>query len=208
MVYIMKKLHPKQSELYKLIKNSMGEPLTIREITEILNLSSTSVTYHHLMQLEKKGYIKRNPSNPSDYQILLDEERQLTYINLYGLAECGPNGKFIENAPIDRIPISNKMLSFPSSEAFLVKAKGDSMKPKISDGDLVIAKKSIKANTNDIIVCTYNNKALIKKLLYNNKIVELHSINQKYKPILVKNDSFQIAGIVKGLLSYNVVDND
>lgn len=72
----------------------MGEPLTIREITEILNLSSTSVTYHHLMQLEKKGYIKRNPSNPSDYQILSDEERQLTYINLYGLAECGPNCVF------------------------------------------------------------------------------------------------------------------
>lgn len=204
----MKKLHPKQSELYKLIKDSMGEPLTIREITERLNISSTSVTYHHLMQLEKKGYIKRNPSNPSDYQILSDEEREYTLINLYGLAECGPNGKFIDGNPIDRIPISYKILSFPSSEAFLVKASGDSMKPKICDGDMVIAQKAITANNNDVIVCTYNNKALIKILHSNNRNIELHSINNKFKPISIKNDSFQIAGIVKGILSYNVGNDD
>ena len=85
-------LHDKQIELIDLLKKYEDNPLTIREIKEELELSSTSLVHHHITQLEKKGYLKRNPSNPRDYQILSDAEKPISYLNLYGFAKCGPEG--------------------------------------------------------------------------------------------------------------------
>src|SRR3990167_6497351 len=139
----MKKLHSTQQDLLKLLQKNVEDPLSVRELQEHLGISSPSVVYHHIQQLEKKGYLRRNPINPKDYQILADSpDKKITYLNLYGLATCGPKGSILDDDPVDRIPISSKILGFPSSEAFMVKANGDSMLPKINDGDLVIARKT------------------------------------------------------------------
>ena len=60
------------------------EPLTIRELQDKCGLSSTSMVAHHMLQLEKKGYLKRNPMNPRDYQIIKNgPESPVAYLNLY-----------------------------------------------------------------------------------------------------------------------------
>ena len=93
----MKRLHPTQKKLLVILKDNLDDPLTIREIQDILNISSTSVVAHHINQLEKKGYLKRNPNNPKDYQVLTDSpEKLITYLNLYGLANCGPKGSILD----------------------------------------------------------------------------------------------------------------
>jgi len=66
----MKSLHSKQKAILELLKETIDDPLTMRELKDRLGISSTSGVYHHIQQLEKKGYIKRNPNNPKDYQIL------------------------------------------------------------------------------------------------------------------------------------------
>ncbi|MFA6281640.1 MAG: HTH domain-containing protein, partial [Candidatus Omnitrophota bacterium] len=112
----MKTLHHTQKKLLELLKQNITEPLTIRELQSALDISSTSIVHHHMEQLEKKGYLRRNPSNPKDYQILADSpEKTITYINLYGLAQCGPKGSILDGIPVDRIPIASKILGFPSS---------------------------------------------------------------------------------------------
>src|SRR4030042_4766145 len=104
----MKTLHPTQKKLLYLLKKNITEPLTIRELQSALGVSSTIIVHHHMEQLEKKGYLRRNPTNPKDYQILADSpEKTITYINLYGLAQCGPKGSILDCNPIDRIPISS-----------------------------------------------------------------------------------------------------
>jgi len=201
MLGVMKKLHTTQNNLLQLLKQSITEPLTIRELQDELDLSSPSVVYHHIQQLEKKGYLRRNPKNPKDYQILADSpDKIITYLNLYGLAHCGPKGAFLDGDPIDRIPISTKILGFSSSDAFMVKAKGDSMQPKINDLDLVIVKKARTANNGDIVVCVNNGEVLIKKIRVGNEVI-LSSLNPKYQPF-VANKKFHIEGIVRGVLSY------
>jgi repressor LexA len=60
------KIHPLQEQLLKLLAKNKTDQLTIRELQEELAISSTSVVAHHLKQLEKKGLLKRNPSNPRD----------------------------------------------------------------------------------------------------------------------------------------------
>lgn len=203
----MQELHSAQKKLLNILENNSENPLTIREIQEIMQVSSPSVVQHHIKQLEKKGYLRRNPLNPRDYQILSKSpDKQLTYLNLYGLAQCGPNGSILDGNPIDRIPIATKILGFNSAEAFIVKAKGDSMSPKINDKDLVIARKTDNiAENGDIVVCVDSGEAKIKKIQKSDKSKEiiLISLNDKYKPFLASDD-FKIEGIVKAVYSYNV----
>lgn len=199
----MKKLHPIQKKLLQILKINITDPLTIREMQSALNISSTSVVHHHIQQLEKKGYLRRNPNNPKDYQILVENpEKTITYLNLYGLAHCGPNGSILDGNPIDRIPIASKILGFPSSQAFMVKARGNSMAPKINDGDLVIARKVKDADSGVMVVCVNNGEALIKKIQKSKEVI-LSSINPSYEPFVAAKD-FHVEGIVRGIYSYKV----
>lgn len=200
----MKKLHPTQKKLLDILKYNTNEPLTIRQLQNELNLSSTSVVHHHLIQLEKKGYLLRNPSNPSDYQIIEDSDKKIVYLNLYGLAECGPNGKILDGNPIDKIPISTKILNYSLKDAFLVKANGDSMTPKINNGDIVIAIKANIADNGSIVVCVNNGKSLIKQFYLNNKKILLKSYNPDFNIIETIPENFHIEGIVKSILSYDL----
>lgn len=200
----MKKLHPFQEKLLDLLKTNIEDPLTMRELQEELSASSPSLVYHHILQLEKKGYLKRNPSNPQDYEILTDSpDKKIVYLNLYGLAHCGPKGSILDGNPIDRIPLSRKILTGSADNTFLVKAKGNSMSPKIHEGDLVIAKKTNAYDNGDVVVCVNNGEALIKKIRKEEKHIWLFSINEKFEPFLAAKD-FKVEGLVKGVLSYNL----
>jgi len=197
-------LHQVQKKLLEILKKNIGDPLTIREIQEILGASSTSVVAHHLSQLEKKGYLKKNPSNPRDYHILKDApEKQIAYLNLYGLAHCGQNGSILDGNPIDRIPLSTRLITFPSNEAFLVRARGDSMEPKINEGDLVIARKTDDAESGSIVVCVNDGEALIKKIKKEDKNIILISLNPKYAPFLASR-YFKIEGEVRSVITNKV----
>ncbi len=199
-----KNLHPTQKKLLELLIKNIDEPLTIREMQDVLDISSPSVVAHHLGQLEKKGYLKKNPYNPRDYQVLKGgPEKRITYLNLYGLAHCGPNGSILDGSPVDRIAISTRLLSFPSSEAFMVKAKGDSMMPKINDGDLIIVRKNRRPENNSIVACVNDGEALIKKYKEEKNGIILISLNQKYPPFLAKDD-FRIEGEVKGIITNKI----
>ena len=198
-----RQLHEKQKALLNLLKATFDNPLTVRELQEELDISSPSLVYHHIVQLEKKGYLKRNPGNPKDYQILSEPERMIIYLNLYGMAECGPNGHILDGDPIDRIPLASRIINFPSTEAFIVKAKGNSMEPRISEGDLVIAKKSPSAESGDTVVCVYKGMALIKKLFLQDGKIILHSENYEiYPPIIADQEDVNVEGVVKNIIKY------
>jgi len=192
-------LHKKQIELLRLLTDNIDNPLTVREMQATLDLSSPSLVHHHIKQLEKKKFIKRNPNNPRDYQILNDPDRLVSYVNLYGSARCGPNGTLLSGEPIDRMALSPKMISFNIENAFMVKAESNSMEPYIHDGDFIIAEKCDTASDGDIVVCSLNEAVLIKKIHPKNGI--LVSLNQSYEPIIInKNSQFYIEGIVKGII--------
>ncbi len=199
---MQKKLHHVQEKLLGLLAETIDDPLSIQEMKNRLDLSSKSVVAHHIKQLEIKGYLKRNPSNPRDYQVLKKDapEKQVTLLNLYGLARCGPNGSILDGNPIERIPITTRLLTFPSKDAFMVKAKGDSMVPKISDGDLLIVKKTNTPKNGCIMVCVNNGETMIKKVLIKDKKPILASLNQSYQPFLASDD-FKVEGEIRGVIS-------
>lgn len=204
----MPDLHPTQKKLIALLKKHIEEPLTVRELQDELNVSSTSTVHHHITQLEKKGFLRRNPNNPSDYQILAESpDEEIAYVNLFGMAKCGPNGEILTGNPVDKVPIATKLLGFPSKDAFLMKAKGNSMYPKIKEGDLVIARRSSNAPKGAIVVCSYQGEALIKKYQpAKNGEVILISENLQYAPILARRGELRVEGIVRGIISYTEIN--
>ncbi len=199
----MKILHPTQEKLLDILKRQVDNPLTIEELKNSLGISSKSVVHHHILQLEKRGYLKRNPNNPKDYSILSEPEKQVVYIAMYGLAQCGADGFFLEDSPIDRIPIASRLVRFPSSEAFIVEAKGDSMEPKIFAGDLVIAKIQNTADPGEIIICVNDGVTIIKKYdpIDQNTVI-LESLNPKHPKIRASQDNFRIVGVLRSVMSY------
>lgn len=202
----MKSLHPKQSEVLELLRENSDNPLTIKDLSASVGIDSPGVLYYHLGQLEKKGYLKRNPRNSKDYIVLDSPEKSVVFIGKYGLAHCGPEGLLLEESPEEHIPIASSLLRFPANEAFIVEADGDSMEPKIYHGDIVIAKRQNVAESGDIVVCSLNEQVKIKKLIQSNGLISLYSLNsQKHDPIPVgDSDTFVIAGVVKNVLSYNL----
>lgn len=201
----MKPLHHKQKRIFELLKTNSSNPLSIKDLSVESDIDSPGVLYYHLDQLEKKGYLKRNPNNSKDYFILESPEENIVYIGNFGKAKCGHRGNILDGNPLGHIPIASSLLRFPAKDAFIVEADGDSMKPRIFEGDIVIAKKQNIAEHGDIVVCNLNDEVLIKKYVYHRNSVSLVSFNQeKYHPIGVNSDdNFCISGVVKNILAYS-----
>lgn len=197
-------MHPTQEKLLKLLKDNIDNPLTIRELGDSIGEESTGVVHHHIVRLEKMGFLKRNPDDPKDYVIMDKPDKAVVYINKYGLARCGPGGHILSGRPVDRVPVSTSILRFPAAEAFIVEAIGDSMLPRIEAGDTIIAKKQSRPEHNDIIVCVYDEQPMIKQYFKQKSAVCLLSLNgdkKKYPDILVtQKELFKVEGVVKNIL--------
>ncbi len=197
------KLSPLQDKLLKLLSRHLDEPLSYRELAREIGVVSTNTVSYHLNQLERLGHLKRDPADPRHYQVLGAPETGVAYLNLYGLARCGPRGSVLDGSPIDRIPVSTRLIPFPAVDAFLVKAKGDSMEGRIYDGDLVLAKRQPAAENGDLVVCVNKGEALIKKFKkdFDARGVILISLNPKYEPFFAAREDFRIEGVVKAIIS-------
>lgn len=195
-------LHKSQQQLLELLAAPDGEPLTVRELQERIGASSTSVVVHHLQQLEKKGYLKRNPYNPRDYQVVdAGPEAEVALLNLYGLARCGPGGSILDGTPVDRVPIASRLLNFPAAEAFMMRAKGNSMAPRINEGDLVIARRAKEPLDGRVYVCINDEECLIKTVRIMGGKVLLESFNRDEYPIFEAAEDFRVEGEVRQVIS-------
>lgn len=64
---------------------------------------------------------------------------------------------------------------------FYLKVKGDSMEPKISEGDLALVKKQSDVESGDLAIVLVNNEeGVIKKVIKKPTSIELHSFNPYY----------------------------
>lgn len=199
----MDNLHKTQLLLLELLRKNAQDPLTIRDIQSRLGLSSPSMVTHHLKQLQKKGFLTRDPVDPRSYIVHERTELLGDIVNLpmYGMAQCGPNGSLLDGTPLEYVPISRQLLGTYYNNSFIVKARGDSMEPQIKEGDLVIAVKRNAAQPGDIVVCVNHEKVLIKKFAITEEMTLLLSLNQRYAPILPADD-FRIEGVVKSVYAF------
>lgn len=110
---------------------------------------------------------------------------------------------FIDDEEMEYIP----MISFPNwQHCFAVKVKGDSMSPKISDGDIVIINTELAIENNQIGAFMIDDEAFLKrKKIANDNTLLLVSNNESYAPIVVtKESNFKEIGKITQIISKNI----
>lgn len=76
-----------------------------------------------------------------------------------------------------------------TGDFFGLQIKGDSMSPRISEGDIVIVRQQDYAETGDIVIAMVNgDSATCKKILLNDSGISLLSFNPSYEPMLFSKE--------------------
>ena len=71
-----------------------------------------------------------------------------------------------------------------------LKVKGDSMTPRITDGDVIIARKQDDAESGDVVVAMVDGQdATVKRLIKNKSGITLQPYNPTYEPMYFPNRS-------------------
>jgi repressor LexA len=109
-------------------------------------------------------------------------------------------GVIAQDVPVDYMPT---YITCPSEQDkyIWINVHGDSMSPLIDDGSKILVKKQPSVDSGQIAaVLVDDEEAVVKKILYNDNTVELHSVNPYYPPRVFKNNDVtrvQILGLVK-----------
>ena len=196
------KITDKQREILEYIKETIlkkGYPPAVREICEAVRLKSTSSVHSHLEQLEKNGYIRRDPTKPRTIEIIDDTfnlaRREVVNVPLLGTVAAGAPILAQENIE-NYFPIPVEML--PNKEIFMLKVKGDSMiDAGIYNGDRVIVAKADTTRNGEIVVALVDDSATVKTFYKEKGRFRLQPQNASVDPIIL--DEVQILGKVIGL---------
>lgn len=196
------KISAKQTEVLEYIKKHLlekGYPPAVREICEAVHLKSTSSVHSHLETLEKKGYIKRDPTKPRAIEIT-DDEFNLTHREIVNIPMVGEIAAGEPLLADERITGYYPLLpeDLPSGDCFFLKVKGDSMvNVGIYDGDRVLIRQQSTAKNGDIVAALVEDSATIKRFYKEKGHYRLQPENDYMDPIIT--DNVEILGILAGL---------
>ncbi|GAA5345625.1 transcriptional repressor LexA [Planifilum fimeticola] len=204
----MSKLSPRQQAILNYIKKEVeekGYPPSVREIGEAVGLASSSTVHGHLSRLEKKGFIRRDPTKPRAIEILdrpMTERRAETdtvMVPLVGKVTAGEPITAVENID-EYIPLPKKMVG--NGKHFILSVQGDSMiNAGILDKDYVIVRQQPTADNGDIVVAmTPDEEATVKRFYKEKDYVRLQPENDLMEPILLPRVT--ILGKVVGLIRH------
>jgi repressor LexA len=192
----MSKLSKRQQEILNFIKKEVqekGYPPSVREIGEAVGLASSSTVHGHLLHLESKGYIRRDPTKPRAIEILDAEETvnipksNVVNVPVIGKVTAGQPITAIENIE-EYFPLPDRFFS-PDDNIFMLEVMGDSMiEAGILDGDLVVVRQQQTANNGDIVVAmTEDNEATVKRFFKEKDYIRLQPENSTMEPIILRN---------------------
>ena len=172
-----------------------GYPPTVREIGSELELSSPSTVHVHLGNLERLGFIRRDPTKPRALE-LVDEPRPLRPLPLIGQVAAGTPILAEQNVE-DYIEVP--ALLRRSDDDFLLRVDGDSMiDAGIHNDDLIVVHRQATADNGEIVVALVGDEATTKRFFREAGRIRLQPANDLYEPIIV--DQVELVGKVVGVL--------
>jgi repressor LexA len=192
------KLHPTQARLLKVLADLQGEIPSLRVLGRMLNIASPNTIAHHLRQLEAKGYLI--PDASGSFQLIEKPVRDVVYVPLYGNAACGKEEFFAEDNVEEHVPLPARTMR-ATRDCFLVRARGDSMEPKIHNGDLLLVQRSESADDGQVVVAALEDGIFAKRLHRAQGGWLMQSLNPNYAPVVVRRTQrFRVLGTVRGVL--------
>jgi SOS regulatory protein LexA len=188
-----RELTRRQHEILDYIRSEIhrrGFPPSVREIGEAVGLSSSSTVHSHLAALEKKGFIRRDPSKPRALEVLdyRDTERAVDY----GAVQAVPVvGSVAAGAPILAAENIEQTVPLPAEFAgdatFILRVRGESMiDAGILDGDFVVVHQQPTADDGDIVVAMIDDDATVKRFFRESGRIRLQPENPSMDPIYAR----------------------
>ena len=201
-------LTPRQQRILTVLRESIeqrGYPPSIREIGELVGLTSSSSVAHQLRVLEEKGFIKRDPNRPRALEVFMPElmaaRRSIATADEAGHDATGSGdamptatmvpmvGRIAAGGPIlaeerveDVFPLPKTLVG--DGTLFLLEVSGDSMiDAAICDGDYVVIRQQPDAENGDIVAALLDGEATVKTFQRKDGKVWLLPHNDAYDPI-------------------------
>jgi repressor LexA len=134
-----------------------GFPPSVREIGEAVGLTSPSTVHNHLNSLQRKGFLRRDPTKPRAIESRYDpsssepiERRPVRNVPLVGDVAAGTDVLAQENIE-EIMPIPSDFTG--DGELYMLRVRGDSMVDAgILDGDYVVVRQQPDAKDGEIVV--------------------------------------------------------
>jgi len=216
-------LTPRQQRILNVIRDSLedrGYPPSMREIGDLVGLTSSSSVSHQLKVLETKGFLRRDPNRPRAIEVFLPEvmaaRRSIsagdetaydetgigdampaaTYVPMVGRIAAG--GPILAEERVEEIfPLPKSLVG--DGTLFMLEVRGDSMvDAAICDGDYVVIRQQPTANNGEFVAAMIDGEATVKTFQKKDGQVWLLPHNDAYEPIDGNNAT--ILGIVTAVL--------
>ena len=207
-----------------------GVPPSFDEMKEALDLRSKSGIHRLITALEERGFIRRLPHRARALEILKMPEaltarrpgftpriiegdrpaappRGAIPVEAGGSAEIPLMGRIAAGVPIAAISESSRGVHVPRTmlspgEHYALEVRGDSMRDAgINDGDVVVIREGITADTGDIVVALVDGQeATLKRFRRQNGMIALEAANPAYETRLYRDDQVKVQGRLVGLI--------
>jgi repressor LexA len=186
--------------------NERGYPPSVREIGEAVGLTSPSTVHSHLNNLERRGFLRRDPTKPRAIEVRYDpnsgaiiERRPVRHVPLVGDVAAGTDVLAEENVE-ELLPLPQDFCG--EGDMFMLRVRGDSMiDAGILDGDFVVARSQPLAKKGQIVVAGIPGEEATVKFydLDDNRIV-LRPANDRLEPMVFDPADVTIYGRVVTVL--------
>ena len=165
---------------------------TLQRISQILDVSMEALTmgetpYKVPKPAHMRAYKGDMPKNKSKWVF---PEIMVYKIPIYENVSAGFGSMAIDSAvDYTLLPFSSKS---EADETICIKVQGDSMSPKIENGDVIQVHKQSSVDSGDIaVVLLDGDNGLVKKVEYTDDSITLISLNLNYAPIALKGADVQ-----------------
>lgn len=162
---------------------------------------ATGVHPHWLLTGEGEMYDA--PVRPSNVFQLPNTFRRNAKLVELPIMSAVPAGKLAANFHPDYVDDYIAVDDVRDPQAFALKVKGNSMAPRIEDGDTVVVSPAQEPHNGDVCVVRVNGEDTLKKVKFEGNYIHLIPLNPDFEPLTVKkkdvNFCWKVVKMVKEL---------
>lgn len=151
-------------------------------ITKIAKVTSVQASW----LLTGEGEMYPTPVRPDNVYPLTPAGRRKVRLVDLPLISAVPAGKVATMFHPDYVDDYVTVDDVKDPGAFALKVKGNSMSPRIEDGDIVIISPQQEAHSGDICVIRVSGEDTLKKVKFEGNYIHLIPLNTDFEPVTVK----------------------
>ncbi|MFN2390235.1 MAG: transcriptional repressor LexA [Actinomycetota bacterium] len=189
-------LTDRQRQTLRFIADTVSErgyPPSVREICDALGLASSSTAHSHMQALQRKGFLKIDPTKPRAIEVLFDSQTELPFerrparsVPLLGRIAAGV--PIMAEEHVEEIyPMPAELVG--DGNVFMLEVRGDSMiDAGILDGDHVIVRQQPTARSGEIVAAMMPSEygdapeATVKRIRHRGSAVVFEPANERLEP--------------------------